>query len=59
MTIAAGLRKGTAFDEFVSTVVADVFVEFVEDALMIFAVVDATTAILAVMLTITIGIRVL
>ena len=59
MTIAAGLREGAAFDEFVGTIVADVFVVFVEDALMIFAVVDAITAILAVMLTITIGVRVL
>lgn len=59
MTIAAGFREGTTFDEFVGTIVADVFVEFVEDALMIFAVIDAITAILAMMLTIAIGIYVL
>ena len=59
VTIAAGLREGTTFDEFVGTIVADVFIVFVENALMIFAVVDAITAILAVMLTITIGVRVL
>ena len=59
MTIAAGLWYFAGFNQFIGAVVADVFVEFVVKAVVIFAVVDAITAILAMMLTIAISIDVL